>query len=410
LHVLSVIHYPVYGGPHNRNAAVIPVLEARGIHTTVLLPLEPGNARSLLSQRNVSTVCLPLSRMRAVRDPRVHLDFARRFRTEVGRLRGLIRAFEVDLVLVNGLVNPHAAVAGHLEGIPVVWQLLDTFAPMPLRAAMMALVTRLADVIMSTGRAVARAHPAATTFGERLVLFFPVADTTLFINGREARRSARQRLGLGDGDVVVGNVGNLNPMKGHDVFIRAAAHLRDRRPATRFVILGSGAEHQSSYVEQLWRTASQLGLRLGHDLIVVDPGIEVALIAPAFDVFWLTSKPRSEGIPTVIGEAMSLELPVIATRVGSVHEVVEDGVTGTLVSPCAPEALAEATLPYLDSAHVRRAAGLAGRARAERLCSPESCADRHEHAFALATTHRRGRRRGPVVRPAVSPPGPRASR
>jgi glycosyltransferase involved in cell wall biosynthesis len=391
LHVLSVIHYPVYGGPHNRNAAVIPVLESRGIHTTVLLPDEPGNAAPLLCERNVDTICLPLSRMRWAADPRVHMGFARSFRSEVRRLRGLIRVLEIDLVLVNGLVNPHAALAGHLEGVPVVWQLLDTFAPRPLRAAMMPLVTTLADVIMSSGRTVAETHPGATAFGERLVPFFPVSDTTVFVNDQSTRRTARERLGLSDSDLVVGNVSNINPMKGHDVFIRAGARLRDHRPATRFVILGAATHRHSGYVEQLWRTASELGLEVGRDLLVVDPGSDVAHAAPAFDVFWLTSKPRSEGIPTVICEAMSLELPVIASRVGSVHEVVKDGVTGTLVSPCDPEAVARATLPYLDSVALRRTAGREGRARVARLCSPQACADSHERAFRLAIAHRERR-------------------
>ncbi len=393
MHVLSVIHYPVYGGPHNRNAALSAMLEQRGIQTTVLLPDEPGNAYSLLRQRGVNTICVPLSRLRATRDPRVHVELVRSFRSEVGRLRSLIRTLDVDLVLVNGLVNPHSAVAAHLEGVPVVWQLLDTFAPMPLRATMMPLVTRVADVIMSTGRAVADEHPAASSFGERLVLFYPVADTRQFVNSSETRQRARRRLGLEDDDLVIGNVGNINPMKGHGIFIRAAAHVRETRPSARFVILGSRSERHATYVEGLWRMASKLGLELGRDLIVVDPGVDVAGTAPAFDVFWLTSAPRSEGIPTVIGEAMALELPVVASRVGSVHEAIEDHITGRLVTPLNPQALAHATLPYLDDLELRRTTGRAGRDRAARLFSPEVCAERHEHAFALASDHRRGRRR-----------------
>lgn len=392
MHVLSVIHYPVYGGPHNRNAALIPVLAQRGIQTTVLLPDAPGNARSLLHEQGVDAITVQLSRLRAVGDPRIHFELVRNFRSEVGRIRGLIRALDVDLLLVNGLVNPHSAIAARLEHKPVVWQLLDTFAPWPLRAAMMPGVTRLADVIMSTGRAVADGHPSASSFGERLVLFYPVVDTTRFVNNGQARQRARQRLGLGQDDLVVGNVGNLNPMKGHDTFVRAAARLRERRPATRFVILGAGSDRHSSYVDGLWRMASELGLELGRDLIVVDPGIDVAGTAPAFDVFWLTSTPRSEGIPTVIGEAMSLELPVVASRVGSVAEVV-DSATGTLVRPLDPDALAQATLPYLDDAGLREATGRAGRERAASLFSPIRCAERHQHAFALADRYCRGIRR-----------------
>jgi glycosyltransferase involved in cell wall biosynthesis len=391
MHVLSVIHYPTYGGPHNRNASVIPILRKQGIETTVLLPEEEGNASALLRARGVAVVQAPLGRLRAVRDPQTHLRLVGQFRRDVARLRGVIRTLDVDLVLVNGLANPHSALAAHLEGVPVVWQLLDTLVPNKLRTAMMGLVRAMADAIMSTGRTVADAHRGAKAFGERLVLFFPAADPALFINDGGARSEARSRLGLPSDCCVVGNVGNINPMKGHDVFVEAAAIGHKRRPGTRFAILGAQYPHHARYAENLWREASSRGLELGKDLIVVDPGTDVASLAPAFDVFWLTSKARSEGIPTVVGEAMALELPVVASRVGSVHEAVVDGVTGRLVPPRDPSAFVEATLPYLDDDRLRTAVGRAARARAQELYSPEVCADRHLLAFELATEHRRRR-------------------
>lgn len=392
MRVLSVIHYPTYGGPHNRNAAVIPVMRRQGVETTLLLPDEPGNAAELLRDQGLNVVCLPLSRLRAVRHPATHLRFAREFRAEVQSLRRLIRDLEIDLVLVNGLANPHAAIAGHLEDTPVVWQLLDTFAPMALRRIMMPLVTATADVIMSTGRAVAETHPGAMKFGERLVLFFPVADTLRFVSDPSTRRAARQQLGITDKCLVIGTVSNINPMKGHDTFLRAAAHVQRLRPLTRFVLLGAQSPRHSEYTRQLWRMASDLGLQLGQDLLVVDPGADVARLTPAFDVFWLTSNPRSEGIPTVIGEAMAMELPVVATRVGSVHEAVADGVTGRVVMPRDPVAIADATLPYLDDDRLRQTVGRAARARAQALYDPADCAERHATAFRLAIEHRRARR------------------
>jgi glycosyltransferase involved in cell wall biosynthesis len=393
MHVLSVIHYPTYGGPHHRNASVIPALRARGIETTVLIPDEPGNAYSNLVDRGIRVLQFPLHRVRVVRNPATHLRFATDFRTDVRRLRGLIRAEGIDLVLVNGLVNPHSAVAGHLEDVPVVWQLLDIFAPMPVRRAMMPLVTTIADVIMSSGRPVGEQHPGATSFGDRFVPFFSVVDPERFTNSASARHAARARLGLPDDCLVVGNVSNINPMKGHDLFIRAAGELRRRRPETKFVILGGQSDRHTNYLEDLWHAADTLGLKLGRDLIVRDPGGDVASLAPAFDVFWLTSPPRSEGVSTVIGEAMALEIPVVATSVGSVIETVADGVTGRLVPPLSAEAIVEATIPYIDDGELRRAVGTAGRQRAKVLFSREACAARHETAFRLAVEHWSHRRR-----------------
>ena len=202
----------------------------------------------------------------------------------------------------------------------------------------MPLVTRLAGAVMCTGEAVARAHPGAAGLGERLVLFFPPVDLELFRADPAVRSRARSELGLGPDEPVVGTVGNLTPMKDHDTLVRAAAALHRMHPGTRFVILGSSYEHRSGYADEVLRTGEELGLQPGRDLIIRDPGERVAELAQAFDVFWLSSRSRSEGLPTVVGEAMALGLPVVATRVGSVPEAVDGG--GLLVPPSDPEALA----------------------------------------------------------------------
>ena len=194
---------------------------------------------------------------------------------------------------------------------------------------------------------------------------------------------------------MVGNVSNLTPVKDHLTFIRAAAQLRRVRPDVRFVILGNVWEHRSGYADSLLREADSLGLELDRSLLVREPGSRVAELAPAFDVFWLTSV--SEGLPTVVGEAMALELPVVSTDVGAVREAVLDGVTGALVPVGDPAALAEATLPYLDD-ELRRSAGREGRRRAGELYSIEACASAHVTAIERAAA--RAARRVAARRPA----------
>jgi glycosyltransferase involved in cell wall biosynthesis len=75
---------------------------------------------------------------------------------------------------------------------------------------------------------------------------------------------------------------------------------------------------------------------LQKDLIVVDPANRVAELAPAFDVFWLSSNLRSEGVSTVVGDAMPVQVPVVGKHVGSVREAVADRITGCLVPAADP--------------------------------------------------------------------------
>jgi glycosyltransferase involved in cell wall biosynthesis len=384
MNVLSIIHYPHFGGPHNRNSQVAPYLADMGIALTIVVPDEPGNAVELLRERNVPTIPIPLTRMRATKDLRLQFRNFARLPGDVRSIRRLIRTEHIDVVLINGLVNPHAAFAARLEHVPVVWQLLDTFPPMILRRAMMPLVLRLSRVIMTSGMAVAAVHPGALSFGDRVISFFPIVDSDRFRPDPERRAAARRALGLHDSDLVIGNVSNINPMKGHRTFIQAAAALRRRRPDTRFVILGATSVAHADYSAELLSEAASLGLSVGEDLIVHDPGTRVADFAPALDVFWLTSEPRSEGLSTVVGEAMALEIPVVAADVGAVSESVADGVTGILVPPRDVEAFVRVTSELLDDPERRRDMGREGRLRAQRLYSPEACARLHRTAFELA--------------------------
>lgn len=386
IRVLSIIHYPIFGGPHNRNAQVAPLLKGDGVETTVLLPNEPGNAAERLRQAGVEVVTIPLVRIRAKFNPVYHLRLFVQFWGDVQRIRGVIRERRIDIVQINGLVNPQGAVAARLEGVRVVWQILDTYSPMVLRRVVMPLVKWLADVVMCTGRLVAKEHPGAVGFGKRLVLFYPPVNLERFTPSPGRRKCARQVLGLPQKTFVIGNVGNVNLQKGHRTFIRAAAELKKKIPEASFVILGALNENHREYAEGLWREATTLGLTKGTDLIVLDPGSEVSKLEPAFDIFWMTSEPRSEGIPTVAEEAMTLGIPVVATQVGSISEITLEGETGYVVEPYDIDGLVERTMRLYSDGILKQSMSSAARDFATQNFSTECCARSHLHAYELALT------------------------
>lgn len=119
-----------------------------------------------------------------------------------------------------------------------------------------------------------------------------------------------------------------------------------------------------------------------------DPGARVAELACGFDVFWLPSEGLSEGIPTVLGEAMALGLPMVATDVGSVREAVDGGVNGYVVAPGDPEALAEATRPLLEDDDLRARLGAAGNRIAGERFAVARCVEAHLRAFEAALERR----------------------
>lgn len=387
MRTLFVVHYPVFGGPHNQALRLDAPLAARGWDTIVLIPDEPGNANQRLTDARVNVIQASLHRLRAKPSAKLQWDFLRGFWPGVKAIRQIIREQRIDTVMVGGLVNPHAAIAARLEGIPVIWQILDTRTPRPLVKLLMPIVKRLADAVLVTGMDVARAHPGATDFGDRLFSFFPPVDTERFHADEQMRRSARNQLGIGNHALMIGNVSNVNPQKDQMTFVRAAGNLHATHPDLRFAILGAKYPMHDQYVRDLEAEARSVGLTIGKDLLFHDPGSDVARFGSALDIFWLTSEPRSEGIPTVVEEAMALGLPVVTTDVGSVRDAVLDGSTGFVVAPRDPQAIADATRKLIDDPELRGRFGGAARKRAVETFSVELCADTHVAALNAAIAH-----------------------
>lgn len=401
MRLLSIVHGPVFGGGNNQTMRLAQPLRERGWDTLAMVPDLPEALPSLERMRagGLATGMLELHRLRRSPDPRVHLALAGSFRREVRRLRGLIRREGIDLVQAFGDTNPHLAVAGHLEGKAVVWHLYDTVSPPVVRRATMRLVTRLADVIMVTGGGLAREYPGAAGLGARCVTVYPPIDSSAFVPDAGRRAAARRELGLPADALVVGTVGNRNPSKGHDLLAEAVSSLNAAGREVWCRVLGSPSPAHAGHMADVDARVAQLGL--GERLAFHDPGTRVAELMPAFDVFALSSVPRSEGVPTVVLEAMSCALPVVTTDVGAVSEVVEEGITGSVVPPLEPGRLAAALEPLLADPERRSAFGETARRRAIERYDVSYCVGTYADAYGLALRHRalrQARIPGPVWR------------
>jgi glycosyltransferase involved in cell wall biosynthesis len=157
------------------------------------------------------------------------------------------------------------------------------------------------------------------------------------------RDEARARLGVPPGERVVLFVGHLVPVKGLDVLVEAWARRRahGRAGAERLVLVGEGAERG-----RLERRAREA--QVADSVQFVGPLAQsgVADWLAASDLLCLPS--RSEGSPNVVVEALASGIPVVASRVGGVPDLVRDGVTGLLVPPGDAQALAAALAAALE--------------------------------------------------------------
>jgi glycosyltransferase involved in cell wall biosynthesis len=385
--LLSVINNPLFGGGHTQMVRLAAPLATRGIET---LGVTPAGAPAAQRVRDggVEVVEVPLHRLRATPDPRVQLPFLAATGPEVARLRRLIRERGIDVVQVHADINFHGAVAGRLAGAAVVWQLYDTRTPIPLRRVTMPFVTRIADVITTWGEELGRAHPGTEGLdGRWLTVFPPVADAEFGPPDAAARDAARRELAVPDGAQVIGAIGNRNPSKGFEYLARALAEVRRAHPDAVVRVLGAPSPPHAAWERSVLDEARSLGLDEAA-FAMRDGGTRVPELIAAFDVLALSSVPRSEGMPTVILEAMATGLPVAAADVGAVRELVAEGETGFVVAPEDPPALAAAIGRLLDDPQLRARLGEGGRRRFAEVFSLERLADRHAEAYRLALEHR----------------------
>jgi len=384
--VLSVVHSPLYGGPHNEVLRLDEAMRRRGWRTVIAVPDEPGTAGPRLRSAGIELEQLPLGRLRA--DPRLLSRFVTSFRPTVREIGGAIERTGASVVSIGGLVNPHAAFAARKYGAAIVWQIVDAGSPLPLRWAAMRLVRRYADAVLFDGEALIAAHGGSDSLDMPAFVYFPPVDTKRFVPSSEHRASLREELGIPPGAPLVGTVSHLTPLKALENYLGAAARISRALPETRFVIVGSAPASHAAYGERLRRQAAELDLP--QPILFAGPRDDVERWYAAMDVDLITS--RSEGTTTTALEAQSCGVPVVSTDVGAVHEVVEDGVTGLLVPPGDADAIAAATLALLEDDARRAEMARAGRAAALERFGIETAADLRARAYEAALESAAARR------------------
>lgn len=217
---------------------------------------------------------------------------------------------------------------------------------------------------------------------KKVVTIHNGVDTNRFsVHGRD---EGRRKLEIPDGWAVVGTVGRLDPVKDQMGLLEAFAHIDREKLRAMLVIVGDGPCRA-----ELEARASEPDLR-GRVRLTGEQK-DVSSLLQGMDVFVLPS--IAEGISNTILEAMSTGLPVIATRTGGNPELVEDGVTGSLVPVRDPRTLARALEHYLGDSPMRRRRGEAGRERVEERFSLARMTTAYRSLYEeVAGRKRRGRR------------------
>jgi glycosyltransferase involved in cell wall biosynthesis len=191
----------------------------------------------------------------------------------------------------------------------------------------------------------------------------------------------RRELGLSPRSILIGTLGNLRPEKDLETFLLAARRILDANPSAEFLVIGDGPA-----ANKLKALAGDL--RLSESVRFLGERPDVPDLLAALDILVMTS--YTESFPNAILEAMAVGKPVVATNVGGIPEVVEEGQTGFLVSPRDPKALADRVISLCRDSARRLQMGRAARARVENNYTVQAVATKLEEIYARSLRERFG--------------------
>jgi len=190
---------------------------------------------------------------------------------------------------------------------------------------------------------------------DRISLIHNGIDVKKFLKdfSQKEKDDLKDRFGLRKDHSIVGTVARFTPDKGHDVLLYALYEILKEKPNVQMAFVGDGKERPR--IMDLTQR-----LNLSENVIFVKPQINTVNILSIIDVFMFTPR-RKEGFGIGLLEALASGKPVVATNVGGISSIIEDGVNGFLVEPSRPELLVKPTLRLLKDKELYHKMSQAGR-------------------------------------------------
>jgi len=285
------------------------------------------------------------------------LQLERHGRWEVKRLLDLVRLFRRlnphVVYSFNYETNAYARIAGLFAGVPILMTGERGIYLKGLQIALERVLQRFTECVVTNADAIRRDLIERIGLPSTKVITIRNAVEVPAQRGPEERNAARRALDVVSGDsVVVGTIARLWKVKNLELLLRAAEIVVKTEPSVVFRIVGGGPEEI--------RLRREIGDRnLEHAVSLLGERPDASALLSGFDVFVLTS--HSEGMPNTVMEAMAAGLPCICTDVGGCRELVSDDITGFLVPPGDPGALASRVVALARDARMRWQMGEAGR-------------------------------------------------
>jgi len=379
--VLNVLLDDRIGGAHMRIFRVARKLKERGIEYSQAVPKGNGEFPGYVRKAGVTVYRCELGTPHFIRDFKtffLNISYLIDFIPSIYSLVRIIKLKEIDIVHLHGVLNFQGALAALFTGRLVVWHFHETLYPKFLINILRPFTKFVADSLVHISEITRNYYLTDSSFKEALI-YEPVDignfDSTSI--GKEEKVNLRKELNISEDDIVLGAVGNISWVKGYENLIVSMGTLKKKHKRLKLLIIGKILSTQLGYYKRLKRLVSSLGLE--RDIYFLGIREDIPQLLSLMDIFIMPS--ITEGTPLSIIEAMSMKLPVIASRVGGIPEVISEEKTGLLVTPGKPDEITDAVLNLLEYPKTRKEMGVRAREAVEKKFSLERCVSEHEKLY-----------------------------
>jgi len=381
-------HSPELGGAESSILTLCKHLDKSRFHVTVILPSEGPFSKELVqSGISVKVVHLPLGLVRLKRGTLfksflsilAYLFYINLF---LLRLFVYLKKNHFHLVLTNTVkAHLYGSLAAFFCSFPLVWRFHDILSPDDFSPILIKCIVFFGKVFPRKILAVSNTAKSYLTRSglknEKIeVIFNGIDHETLGV--KEDSNAFRKELNIGVKAKVIGCVGRIVPPKGQKFFLLSIPQILRAYSDVFFLIVGDVFHGEDAYKKDLLKIAKENGL----DRILKFTGFrtDIGAVVESLDILVFPSV-APEAFPLTLLEAMGLGKPVIASNIGGVSEIVDDGENGLLVEPGRPDQIAEKVLYLLRHPNECRRIAQNARETAQRKSSLTHYVEAMEKAF-----------------------------
>ena len=262
-------------------------------------------------------------------------------------LSKLIKNIKPDIIHTHSSIDSWlAGIIGNVYGIPVV-RSRHISIPITSVAPNSWLYSKIPKKIITSGEVIAEIVSSVSGVDPENVKSISAGVDFRKFNFKIDGSKIKSEIGIHSNQLLIGKIGVIRGWKGYDYFVDCAPLVLEQFPEARFVIVGSGPGYESIQSRVKNKNLEKFIFVLGHreDIPEILGGIDVQVLASY----------AGEGTPQVIPQAFAMKTPIVATRVGSVPELLGHGERGILVEPKNPEDLAKGILKFLKDREMAQA-------------------------------------------------------